>query len=337
MSSDELWTAYEAAKRWPRSAAASRASRARRRARPLPRPQVRARAGAARRPRPRERDAPERRSARGSRRPSRRATRELQRVAYEAAADSRRRRDDSRARRSRRGRLHLLTQIRREIEDIFLGMGYEVWDGDEVATVWENFDALTTDPGHPSRSPARHLLPRRRHGAAHAHVAGPDPRDAVAHAADLHDLAGPLLPPRHAGRDALADLPAGRVPRRRPRHHARRPAGHGAAVLPRALRPGARGAHADELLPVHRAVGRVRRHLLHLRRPGLRDLQALGLDRDGRRRLGRPRRLPQRRPRPERVAGFAFGLGIERIAMLRHGLPDLRAFWENDLRVLGQF
>ena len=43
--------------------------------------------------------------------------------------------------------------------------------------------------------------------------------------------------------------------------------------------------------------------LLHLRRRGLRDLQALGLDRDGRRRLGRPGRLPQRRPRPRRVAG----------------------------------
>ena len=52
----------------------------------------------------------------------------------------------------KRGRLHLLTQIRREIEDIFLGMGYEVWDGAEVATVWENFDALNTDAGHPSRS-----------------------------------------------------------------------------------------------------------------------------------------------------------------------------------------
>ena len=51
-----------------------------------------------------------------------------------------------------RGRLHLLTQIRREIEDIFLGMGYEVWDGPEVVTVWENFDALNTDQGHPSRS-----------------------------------------------------------------------------------------------------------------------------------------------------------------------------------------
>src|SRR5581483_2815349 len=54
----------------------------------------------------------------------------------------------------RRGRLHLLTQIRREIEDIFLGMGYEVWDGAEVATVWENFDALTQPQNHPSRPPS---------------------------------------------------------------------------------------------------------------------------------------------------------------------------------------
>ena len=40
---------------------------------------------------------------------------------------------------------------------------------------------------------------------------------------------------------------------------------------------------------------------------------------------------------PDEWSGFAFGMGIERIAMLRHGLPDLRAFWENDLRVLRQF
>ena len=40
---------------------------------------------------------------------------------------------------------------------------------------------------------------------------------------------------------------------------------------------------------------------------------------------------------PEEWQGFAFGFGIERIAMLRHGLPDLRAFWENDVRVLEQF
>ena len=61
-----------------------------------------------------------------------------------------------------RGRLHLLTQIRREIEDIFLGMGYEVWDGAEVATVWENFDALTSDRRPSVALAVRHLLPRRR-------------------------------------------------------------------------------------------------------------------------------------------------------------------------------
>ena len=40
---------------------------------------------------------------------------------------------------------------------------------------------------------------------------------------------------------------------------------------------------------------------------------------------------------PERVQGFAFGMGIERIAMLRHAVPDLRLFFENDVRFLEQF
>jgi phenylalanyl-tRNA synthetase alpha chain len=40
---------------------------------------------------------------------------------------------------------------------------------------------------------------------------------------------------------------------------------------------------------------------------------------------------------PEEVSGFAFGLGLERIALLRHGLPDLRQLWQNDLRLLRQF
>ena len=40
---------------------------------------------------------------------------------------------------------------------------------------------------------------------------------------------------------------------------------------------------------------------------------------------------------PERVQGFAFGMGIERIAFLKHGVPDLRMLYENDLRFLEQF
>jgi phenylalanyl-tRNA synthetase alpha chain len=39
----------------------------------------------------------------------------------------------------------------------------------------------------------------------------------------------------------------------------------------------------------------------------------------------------------KRVQGFAFGMGVERIAMLKHGVPDLRRFFDNDIRVLEQF
>jgi phenylalanyl-tRNA synthetase alpha chain len=40
---------------------------------------------------------------------------------------------------------------------------------------------------------------------------------------------------------------------------------------------------------------------------------------------------------PEEVTGFAFGMGIERVAMVRHGIDDIRLFYENDLRFLEQF
>ena len=40
---------------------------------------------------------------------------------------------------------------------------------------------------------------------------------------------------------------------------------------------------------------------------------------------------------PEEYSGFAFGMGIERVAMVKYGVPDLRLLYENDLRLLGQF
>jgi phenylalanyl-tRNA synthetase alpha chain len=40
---------------------------------------------------------------------------------------------------------------------------------------------------------------------------------------------------------------------------------------------------------------------------------------------------------PEELTGFAFGMGVERIVMLRHGFDDMRLLYENDLRFLGQF
>jgi len=49
------------------------------------------------------------------------------------------------------GTLHLLTQTRREIEDVFVGLGYRVAEGPEVERVYYNFDALNHDPAHPAR------------------------------------------------------------------------------------------------------------------------------------------------------------------------------------------
>jgi len=40
---------------------------------------------------------------------------------------------------------------------------------------------------------------------------------------------------------------------------------------------------------------------------------------------------------PERVTGFAFGMGVDRLAMIQYGIPDLRLFNENDVRFLRQF
>jgi phenylalanyl-tRNA synthetase alpha chain len=40
---------------------------------------------------------------------------------------------------------------------------------------------------------------------------------------------------------------------------------------------------------------------------------------------------------PEKFTGYAFGWGVERIAMVRHGIPDLRLLYENDVRFLKQF
>src|SRR5215216_2960435 len=49
------------------------------------------------------------------------------------------------------GRLHVITAMRREIEDIFLGLGFRVAEGPEIETVYYNFDALNHTPQHPSR------------------------------------------------------------------------------------------------------------------------------------------------------------------------------------------
>jgi len=236
-----------------------------------------------------------------------------------------------------RGRLHLLTQIRREIEDIFLGLGYEVWDGAEVATVWENFDALTSDPGHPSRSPTDTFY-LDESTVLRTHTS-PDQIRAL-------QTRQPPIYMISPGRCYRRDTPD---------------ATHSPTFLQVELLAVDRGLTLADLqgtvLYFFRALFgqerevRMRTSFFPFTEPSVEfdvtcficgatgcptckhsgwiELGGAGwVDPDVFRNVDLD---------PAVWSGYAFGLGIERIAMLRHGLPDLRAFWENDLRVLGQF
>jgi len=261
---------------------------------------------------------------------------ELKQLAYEAAADPG---IDVTIPGTpiRRGRLHLLTQVRREIEDIFLGLGYEVWDGNEVATVWENFDALNADPVHPSRSPADTFY--LDESTVLRTQTSPDQIRAMQSRTPPLYLISPGRVYRRDTPDAthsptflqvellavdqgltLADLQGTVL------HFFRALFGQEREVRMRTsefpfTEP---SVEFDVTCFVCSGAGcAICKHSgwIEMGGAGWVDPQVFrNVDLD-----------------PSVWSGYAFGLGIERIAMLRHGLPDLRAFWENDLRVLGQF
>ena len=154
-------------------------------------------------------------------------------------------------------------------------------------------------PARPSRPrDAGHALREARRAgagaAAHAHVAGAGAHDGGAAAADLRRRAGPRVPARHARRAALAGVPPDRRARGRRGHHARRPARHDRGVRPRAVRAEHQRAVPPVVLPVHRAVGRVRDDVCVLRGRGLHRVLADGLGRARRRGHGRPRTCSRR-------------------------------------------
>ena len=247
------------------------------------------------------------------------------------------------------GHLHLITRTTRQIEDVMVGLGYRVIEGPEIEHDYYNFTALNHPPGHPARmlQDTFYVQSHPERAAAHPHLAGAGARDGGAAAADLHHRPGQGLPAR-LRRHPQPDVPPGRGARDRRGHHARRPAGNAAGDAAGDLRRRARGAHAAPLLPLHRAQRRVRRLLLPVRRRRRRS-QAASAATSARARAGSRSAAPawstptcsasSRRNGydPERVQGFAFGMGVERIAMLRHGVPDLRRFFDNDVRVLEQF
>ncbi len=237
----------------------------------------------------------------------------------------------------RRGHLHPLTQIRREAEDIFLGLGYEIVDSREVETVWHNFDALNQPLTHPTRSHRdtfyvdEQTLLRTHTSTGQIRVM--ETREPPIYIATLgrvyrRDTPSPRSTPVFTQFEALA------VDR-----------GITLADLKGTL------MHFFRALFGESRDVRVRTSYFPFTEPsvefdvtcflcggeGCAFCKHSGWFEMGGAGVVDPAVFENVGYDPEEWSGFAWGLGVDRIAAQRHGVPDIRMFWENDLRVLRQF
>jgi phenylalanyl-tRNA synthetase alpha chain len=237
----------------------------------------------------------------------------------------------------RRGHLHPITQIRREVEDVFLGLGYRVVDGREVETTRYNFDALNFPHWHPARSRLASLF-------LNGHVL-------------LRTETSPSqIRVMEAQEPPIYIISLGRVYRRDTPDATHSPIFHQVEGL--AIDRGITLADLKgTLLHLMRALFgeergmRFRTHYFPFTEPSMEpDVSCFNCDGAGCRvckqsgwiEMGGsgmvdPALFEFVGYDAEEWSGFAFGLGLERIAQLRHGVPDVRLFWENDLRFVRQF
>ncbi len=236
-----------------------------------------------------------------------------------------------------RGTLHPTTQIRRELEDIFVGLGYEVVDGREVETSYYNFDALNMPPWHPARSPVASLF-----------VDDDTLLRTETSPAQIHKLESQAPP--------IYMVSLGRVYRRDtidPTHYPIFHQVEGLAIDRNITMADLKGTLLyvmRELFGPDREL-RFRTHYFPFTEPsmepdvscfecggvGCRICKHSGWIEMGGSGMVDPAVLENCNVDSEEWGGFAFGLGIERIAQLRYGIGDLRLFWENDHRFLRQF
>jgi phenylalanyl-tRNA synthetase alpha chain len=235
------------------------------------------------------------------------------------------------------GSLHPTTQIRRIVEDAFIGLGYDIVDDREVETVHYNFDQLAFPPAHPTRSPRDTFFI--------------DPERLLrteTSPSQIHQM--------EAKKPPIYMVSIGRVYRRDDIDATHFPIFHqfeGLAVdhgitladLKGTLRHVMRALFGDD-----RDV-RFRTHYFPFTEPsiepdvscpncsfeGCRMCKFTGWIELGGAGMVDPRVFENVGIDPEEWSGFAFGCGLERAAQLRHDITEIRPFWENDLRVLRQF
>src|SRR5262245_17004089 len=240
-----------------------------------------------------------------------------------------------------RGHLHAVTRIWRELEDVFVGMGYTVAEGPEVETDWYNFEALNFPPGHPARAmqdtlyvklgkPEQVLL--RTHTSpvqvrtmeaqkppiyvvAPGRVFRRDTLDAR-HSPVFHQIEGLAVDEGITLGDLLGTIEAF--------IHALFGPNISARFLPSFFpftEPSVEFAMTCVFCEGAGCTVCSRTGWVELGGAGMVDpnvFEAVGID-------------------PERYTGFAFGFGIDRLAQLLYGVDHVKNIWDGDVRFLRQF
>jgi phenylalanyl-tRNA synthetase alpha chain len=246
------------------------------------------------------------------------------------------------------GHAHLIARTTRLVEDTMVGLGYRVAEGPEIEHDYYNFTALNHPPGHPARMlqdtfyvqshpevllrthtspmqvrametqepPIFVIVPgkvyRRDSDATHSPMFHQIEGLAIAEGVTLADLQGTLL--------AMVRAIFGPEREVRLRPHFFPFTEPSVEVDVSCFQCGGAGQLAGgERCGLCKGQG-----WIEILGAGMVDPDVLGF-------------VAENGYDPERVQGFAFGLGVERVAMLRHGVPDLRRFFDNDVRTLEQF
>ena len=235
------------------------------------------------------------------------------------------------------GALHPITQIIEEVEEIFLGMGYQIADGPEVEKAIYNFDKLNTPPDHPARDVqdtfyiTEDILLRSQTSPVQARVMEKqkppikiicpgavyrsDSVDAT-HSPVFHQIEGLVVDKNIAMTDLKGTLEMfakkclGENTKIRFRPH------HFPFTEPSAEADVSCFVCGGKGCKVCKGEGWIELLGCGMVHPNV--LKNCGID-------------------PEEYSGFAFGFGVERIAMAKFGIEDMRLLFENDARFLKQF
>ncbi|MCB0973742.1 MAG: phenylalanine--tRNA ligase subunit alpha [Actinobacteria bacterium] len=239
------------------------------------------------------------------------------------------------------GHAHLIAQVREELEDLFIGMGYEVAEGPEVETDFYNFEALNMPASHPARSMWDTL-----------YVDLGDPGEVL-----LRTHTSPVQVRVMQNRTPpLAVVAPGRCYRRDTLDARHSPVFHQleglvvgegitfgdlAGTLESFTRayfgPGITSRLRPSYFPFTEPSGEFDVTCIFCEGSGCSVCSQVGWIEIGGCGMVDPNVFEAVGYDPEQVTGFAFGFGLERMAQMRFGIDHIRAFFDNDVRFLEQF